>query len=461
MSSVRSISPVVLALGLLGSLGSLGMAGCDDAVDEPTPDVDFRGHNKAPKYNTGSYNAHLESSVRFNAIMPGTSADAGRVLFGLAPNLMDLDDAGALFEGDSAVFGGPVVSNGRSCFTCHRGTQLELGLPPPPLSDTIPLTDPLFTGLDADAQGDPDGFFNLDQLALFKYRPNRFNPARDPDDPFVQVFGWRKSIPLTNVGFAHGFLNDLRGRTMFETARGAVFSHTQDSDARFDDLFTLQNGDDIAAFLFAQVSDPVLLALRDPGDPMHQVLVDDPFYTVPVSTKSEKKGKKLFIKHCFGCHDTPNVFNNLANVEATGNGQRPNTFPSFAPAVGRGFNVGVAEANMHGLRFTRDMGDGTFQPIVLPLAAEDGSQVDLVVDLDVGLAATTARYEDVGRFKVPSLRNLTARAPYFHDNSIDTLEGIVDYFCSDAYNDSKDGQLYPIHMSNKQRADLVDFLELL
>ncbi len=433
---------------------------CDAPDDDAPIEVELRKH-KAPKYNTGSHNQHLENTIRYTAITPGSSAERGRELFGLAANLVDSDPSGAIFEGESAVFGGEVVSNGRTCFTCHRGVGLDLGLPPPPLSDTIPLDDPLFTGLDADAGGDPDGLFNLDELGLIKYNPNRFNAKAAPDDPFVQAFGWRKSIATINLGFSHGFLHDLRGRTMFETARGAVFSHTQDANKRFDDLFSQQDGDDIAAFLFGQVSDPVLLALRDPSDPMHQVLVDDPFYTVPVSSKAEKKGKKVFQSNCMSCHDAPNVFGNRSNVEAHGNGERPSGFSPWAPAVGRGFNVGVSEANIHGLRFTRDMGDGTFQPIVIPLAAEDGTVVPYEIDKDLGLAITTARLADVGRFKVPALRNLSTHPPYFHDNSAATLEEVVDYFCSDAYNDSADGQEYPIHLSTKERQDLVAFLQLL
>lgn len=457
MSSIlRATLPALVGLSC-----ALAMTACDDASDASLAAASFRGKHKGPT-NTGSENLHLENTVRFHPIAPGSDAAHGRALFGLAEDLVTGDASEALFEGPSAAFGGPVVSNGRSCFTCHRGvTVSDLGLPVPPLSDTIPLDDPLFTGLHADAQGDPDGLFNMDELGLFKYRPNRFNPKAAADDPFKQVFGWRKSLPLVNLAFAHGFLNDLRGRVMFEVERGAIFSHTQESDQRFDDLFTPQQGDDITAFLFGQVSDPALLALRDPSDPMHEVLVDDPFYTVPVTTKAEKKGKKLFEKHCMDCHDTPNVFNNLANVEPRGNGERPDTSPPWAPAVARGFNVGVAEANVHNLRFTRDVGDGTFAPIVLPLAAEDGTLVPLEVEFDVGLAMTTGRVEDVGRFKVPQLRNLAAHPPYFHDNSAATIEEVVDYFCSDAYNDSADGHRYPIHLSGQQRQDLVAFLEIL
>ncbi|MGK3994845.1 hypothetical protein [Sorangium sp. So ce1024] len=411
--------------------------------------------------NSGTYNLHLEESLRFNPVQPGADPVRGRALFGLAADGDTEDKSQALFEGPSVAFGGTVVSNQRTCFTCHRGLVEELGLPPPPLSASVPLDDALFTGLHGDAQGDPDGMRNLDELALIKYRPNRFNPQRAEDDPFRRVFFWRKSIRLVNLAFSNGFLHDARARTMFETDRGAVFSHTQESDRRFDDLFTVQDGNDLEAFQFSQLSDPRLAALRDPSDPMFGTLARDPFHTVSIGTQAEARGKKVFERLCMTCHNVPNVFNNLSNVEALGNGETDVKNPVFGPAVTRTFNIGVSERNRHGLRFSHHAGGGVFEPIVLPLVAEDGTVVPYEVTIDVGLAASTGRLEDVGRFKVPQLRRLARNAPYFHDNSAMTIEEVVDYFNSDFYNDSKDGRRFPIRLNARQRADLIAFLKIL
>jgi hypothetical protein len=412
--------------------------------------------------NEGTYNLHLENTVRFNPVQPGSSVDHGRQLFGLAPDLETSDPSQALFQGFSRPYGGNVVSNGRSCFTCHRGVKAtNLGFPATPLSATIPLTDPLFTGIDADAQGDPDGMVNLDQHALIKYRPIRFNLTRSESDPFRQGFGWRKSIRLVNVAFAHSFLNDGRGRSMFEVDRGAVFSHTQPTDNRFDDLFSVQDGNDLEAFQFSILSDPRLAALRDPTDPLFPVLVNDPFYTVPITTTAQKHGRDVFQDKCMSCHSTPNVFNNLSNVEPLGAATRPPNFPSFAPTVGRLFDVGVAERNKFNLRFSHYDGGGHFTPIVLPLAKEDGSTAMFTMTYDPGLGLLTGRLEDIGRFKVPQLRGVKDNGPYFHDNSAATLEEVVDYFNSDFYNQSRDGSNFPIHLDAKERADLLEFLKIL
>lgn len=415
-----------------------------------------------PSLNAGSRNLHLQNALRFNPTAPGADVARGRALFGLAADSDEEDKSQALFEGPSQEFGGVVVSNGRTCASCHRGFGNNLGLPMLPLSDSIPESDALFTGIEADAGGDPDALHNLDQLGLVKYRPNRFDYLRGAGDPYREVFFWRKTPYLVNTALQHGFLNDGRGRVMLETDRGAIFSHTQNSDGRFGDLFSKQDADDLAAFQFEEtLSDPALAALRDPGDPMFETLATDPFYTVPVTTWAQRRGKWVFVRNCMICHNVPNVFNNLANVDPLG-GVRSDENPTFAPSVGRTFNIGVAERNAHGLRFTRyDADAGSFDDIVIPLADEDGSINHHRVTFDIGLAATTGRSADIGRFKVPQLRRIKDIGPYFHDNSAASLEEVIEYFDSPAYNESRDGRRFPIDMSSEEKRDLLEFLLIL
>ena len=420
--------------------------------------------------NRHAHSLHLEENLRFRTALPGSDADLGRRLFGLAEDLDTSDDTEALFEGYSQAYGpigfpvgDVVVSNGRTCFSCHRGVSLSLGMPPPPISDTVELTDPLFTGIEADAQGDPDAMNNLDQLGLFKYRPNRFNPALPQSDPYRQVFFWRKSQPLMNMVFSRGFLNDGRGRVVFEAARGAVFSHTQETDFRFDDLLLNpieQNAWE--AFLFEQVTDDALLPLLDPDHPDHDRLARRPFATVDIQTRRQRRGKRVFKRDCMGCHNTPNVFNNISNIVAHGpNPFRPNQFIAFGPNIGRGFNIGVSERNKHDLRHTHFNGDGTFSPITLQLVDEDGDTRQHTVTFDIGMAATTGRTGDLGKFKVPQLRNIANIGPYFHDNSAATLEEVIEYFNSAAYNHSKDGRRFRIHQTQREKRDLLEFLKIL
>ena len=47
---------------------------------------------------------------------------------------------------------------------------------------------------------------------------------------------------------------------------------------------------------------------------------------------------------------------------------------------------------------------------------------------DKGLGSVTNKNEDVGKFKIPSLRNLAFTAPYMHDGRFTTLEEVLDFY---------------------------------
>lgn len=47
---------------------------------------------------------------------------------------------------------------------------------------------------------------------------------------------------------------------------------------------------------------------------------------------------------------------------------------------------------------------------------------------DKGRGAVTGKVTDIGKFKIPSLRNITLTAPYMHDGRFNTLEEVVDFY---------------------------------
>jgi len=385
--------------------------------------------------------------------------DRGRRNFGFADDGVTQDPTEALFGGDS-VLAGHIEPNGRTCATCHRGEDgLFLGLPPLPLHSTVPFTDVLFTGLRADVGDDPDGLPNFDNLGLLLHRPTRLDPTLPHDDPRRQVFLWRKTNRLINTVFGFGFLHEGRGRELVETARGAVFTHTQNGDLRFDDLtngldHSSQRLLDISAFMEDTIDPPELAALLDPNDPDYARLVADPFATVPIATHEQSKGSQVFKTFCMDCHNMPNVFGNRDH--------RDNPPDNTPPPFGHSFDIGVSQRNLQHLEFRRfDVPTGTRVPIVIPLARQDGQLVSYTVVDDIGLAAVTNRYEDLHKFKVPQLRRISQLGPYFHDNSAATLEEVVDYFNGPLYNSSLDGRDHPIHLSTEQRSALLAFLRIL
>jgi len=67
-----------------------------------------------------------------------------------------------------------------------------------------------------------------------------------------------------------------------------------------------------------------------------------------------------------------------------------------------------------------------------------------------------------GAFKVPSLRNLAATAPYFHDGRFLTLENVVDHYRNQLVNDPlRTSEVPDIELTDSERDQLVAFLNTL
>lgn len=81
---------------------------------------------------------------------------------------------------------------------------------------------------------------------------------------------------------------------------------------------------------------------------------------------------------------------------------------------------------------------------------------------DPGRARITSRNLDVGRFKVPSLRNLSYTAPYMHDGSLSTLEEVLQHYMSGGKNHPNQSPLIrPFTLTAQEQQDLIAFLKTL
>ena len=79
---------------------------------------------------------------------------------------------------------------------------------------------------------------------------------------------------------------------------------------------------------------------------------------------------------------------------------------------------------------------------------------------DSGRARITLQQSDVGKFKVPSLRNIAHTAPYMHDGSLATLEAVVEHYNSGLKaHPNKSALLKPMNLTVQEKADLVNFLK--
>lgn len=93
---------------------------------------------------------------------------------------------------------------------------------------------------------------------------------------------------------------------------------------------------------------------------------------------------------------------------------------------------------------------------------------------NTGLFDMTGIARDMGRFKAPSLRNISLTAPYMHDGSIATLDEVLLHYArggrlTGVGAHAGDGRLSPyksefvtgFELSGEERADLIEFLNAL
>lgn len=81
---------------------------------------------------------------------------------------------------------------------------------------------------------------------------------------------------------------------------------------------------------------------------------------------------------------------------------------------------------------------------------------------DTGLARITQSLDDIGKFKVPNLRNIAQTYPYMHNGSMQTLEEVVEHFNSGGVGHVNQNSLIrPLGLTEQEKADLVAFLHSL
>ncbi len=103
-----------------------------------------------------------------------------------------------------------------------------------------------------------------------------------------------------------------------------------------------------------------------------------------------------------------------------------------------------------------------------------GRRGGLYPEDNIGLAEHTGRRRHVGRFRAPTLRNVALTAPYMHDGSIATLEGVIEHYAAGGRtieagpyagvgrdNPRKSPLVKGFRLTGTDGADLVAFLESL
>lgn len=120
----------------------------------------------------------------------------------------------------------------------------------------------------------------------------------------------------------------------------------------------------------------------------------------------------------------------------------------------RGRAIFFNQGNCIECHFTPDFTGDEFRNIGL----FNGKDLD-----DEGRFETTQDSSDLGKFKVPGLRNVAVTAPYMHNGMFRTLDDVIDYyndpdhFVPDAIN--RDTIITALGLSQKEKDDLKAFLE--
>lgn len=87
---------------------------------------------------------------------------------------------------------------------------------------------------------------------------------------------------------------------------------------------------------------------------------------------------------------------------------------------------------------------------------------DLNDFVDKGRGDITGVLFDNGKFRVPTLRNISFTAPYMHDGRFETIEEVIDHYNSGGFfSDSRHPLITPLGLSEENISDLIAFLKTL
>jgi hypothetical protein len=281
------------------------------------------------------------------------------------------------------------------------------------------------------AVDDPYGWASATQLSLFR------RPLPTTNLRFLSVINWDgRSTPAADLTNIHlGLKNQSNGATVNHAqATGPIADAVRESIVAFEtSLITAQvkNGDlrlDSAGATGgpeALLTQPFAIGANDPGAPgatSHVFSIFDAWTTAREDGINEARrdiaaGQRVFNEKtftvaagrtgtCSGCHSTPNVGGSS----------------SF-----RFFDVGVSRAEAR----TADVPLYTFQ---------NTATGETIQTTDPGRALISGRWADMNRFKVPGLRGLAARAPYFHNGSASSIDEVVEHYEKHFSIDFRDGE---------------------
>jgi cytochrome c peroxidase len=173
-------------------------------------------------------------------------------------------------------------------------------------------------------------------------------------------------------------------------------------------------------------------------------------------------GYRRFFKKAFGDEkvDIDRIAKAIASFErtvVTGNAAydrfEAGDKSALTEAQHRGMGLFFGKANCSVCHAGRSFTDGDFHNIGVGMESKV---------FDKGRVAVSKQERDTGAFKTPTLRNLSATAPYMHDGSHKTLEDVIDYYDRGGReNHWLSSDMKKLGLTKQEKADLVSFLKAL
>ena len=374
-------------------------------------------------------------------------------------------------------------TNPRTCATCHspdQGWTMTSDANDQLFHDTDGLA-PLFNRVDEGSRPDADistkdareANFEPTTIELGLTRFTRTVPATAQftvlavDDPSgfstpAAILNFRRPSPTMNeakvssILWTSGPVQDVRA-TFGNVLRGGATLHEQRDPANpVLAAQGLQAADLFLGLFFAQISDnhagrldaagakggpaflstvPFTLGMNDPAAPGFNRKVFDIYDAWAGSSNSARaqiaRGQDVFNNNQFDISGVPGINDVLGQDPIRGTCSTCHNTPNVGGhSVIRMVDLGIANAE-------------NCDPVLPILTLQNKTTGEIRRVCDMGRGANGV-WADLGKFRVPPLRGLAARAPYFHDGRAKDISEVT-HFYKDRFNidfsDGKEGDL--------------------
>jgi cytochrome c peroxidase len=348
--------------------------------------------------------------------------------------------------------------NGRACADCHMPTD-HFQLSPASVEARFRLLqlqrrgnpnadDPLFRPIDANDfrtnGANAHDFSNLRQNGLIRIpftlpaKIRLIDPATDAPSGETDVDVWR-AVPTVNdvkltgddgenpwprlPNQTGGYQLDARFADLQEQALAALRTHAEIRNTPPQGLL-----DDLASFQRVLFTNNRVRALSEAIDSNTSPLPDPD----PPLNDLETLGKAVFERACSVCHGGPRQsttpFPIVRYHDILTQCPRP---VDQAPVARFAFKPCPTRLAKNARTYEIELSIPTPIPggIVLPVGTKvRRTSSDPGRAFQTGIVGGPPPFDDWNKFDVPGLRGISNTAPYFHNNSADTLEEVVDHY---------------------------------